>query len=766
MGENLVVNANNTVVKGSVIYEEGQPIQSVGLILKGRVVVVGNGIRTTLGTGNFLGMYDVAQGEHSFTSTALDDCVIYGLPVTGQSQACLLLDEKPQYRGLLITSINFFFQDIVRIYTKIKQEADALGAFVKETYNQYLQLAEQAGLVPDTISSLENIDTNQAGTVLPERLTYYLQCCKIPVEAQRNYYGANSYVAKEYFEDQCKILPELLMATRTATEALNRYFNLMVVGEKNLFSLVGRMALGVKRAGQNDQKLSAMLDKILENINETEVILLENAGIKTKLDRKRMEETYFALLADDTGSLDAYNEEDLKILDDSLSQILNYALLPAETSEEFTNAIVEFQKFSDPFVKNPELAALRKKISQLFFDIYEAVLLRSFEDYNPPLAVKLFLRYGYVSETLLKEEELRTLLALPDSREEETVCRVYTLPEWLKEIYEGRKNPSKNEFDMDYEDYLRTQLQEGKLTKREVEHAKEDKFERLHYEVSNLVRYADRILNGNISSFVPVLCSGGIYTKLENAVVTAAAINQQVTKIEKIDYSIFHRQYYVAYEKAGMNRFEVTARYTPDFILFPVYGRNALMWQDLEGRSKTSHARILCPSFIEQDLPGIIMKMMAHYRWERCRTEMGTQWNNYRYPSLTSEYTDYLQFYRKNNDLSPERKEKLKAQLQQCNNKHRDVFTKDYQDWILREAAGAAKLNRVAREILYTYCPLSAEVAKDLLEQNAYRDAARRYMLEHGKREKSILSTIHKFEKAGLDVPEKVEQTRRLVLES
>ena len=78
------------------------------------------------------------------------------------------------------------------------------------------------------------------------------------------------------------------------------------------------------------------------------------------------------------------------------------------------------------------------------------------------------------------------------------------------------------------------------------------------------------------------------------------------------------------------------------------------------------------------------------------------QWNNLHYPSLTSEYTDYLQFYRKNSDLSPEAKVKIKTQLTQNGNRHRDVFTKDYADWILRDAKGAMRVNRVVRNILYT----------------------------------------------------------------
>lgn len=190
------------------------------------------------------------------------------------------------------------------------------------------------------------------------------------------------------------------------------------------------------------------------------------------------------------------------------------------------------------------------------------------------------------------------------------------------------------------------------------------------------------------------------------------------------------------------------------------------MWQDMEGRKKNTHARILFPSLIEQDVEQEVLKLLAHFRWEKCRSEMGAQWNNFRYPSLTSEYTDYLQFYKKNSDLSPDRKEKVKAQLQQCNNRHRDVFTRDYQDWIMREAAGAMRLNKVARDILFTYCPISPEIAEGLLVQNAYQEAAKRYMSKKRKDEKNLTNTLHRFEKNGVKVPKEVERTKKYLLDT
>ena len=155
---------------------------------------------------------------------------------------------------------------------------------------------------------------------------------------------------------------------------------------------------------------------------------------------------------------------------------------------------------------------------------------------------------------------------------------------------------------MDFEEHIRKQVQEGKRDKGAQESAVQDPDSRLHFEVDNLLRYADRILNGNISAFVPVLCSEGIYTKLENSVVTSAVINKTVNRVEKIDYSIFHRERLMAFEEIGLNHFTATGRYTPEFILFPIYGRKGLMWQDIEGRRKDTHGRILLPSFMEQNL--------------------------------------------------------------------------------------------------------------------------------------------------------------------
>ena len=108
MADGIILNGNSSIAKGTVIYEKGEPLQSAALVLKGRVVVQGEGVRTVIGSGNFLGMCDAWRKQHSFTYTALDDLVLFGVPLEGEEHALQILEEKPQYRGLLVTSINFF----------------------------------------------------------------------------------------------------------------------------------------------------------------------------------------------------------------------------------------------------------------------------------------------------------------------------------------------------------------------------------------------------------------------------------------------------------------------------------------------------------------------------------------------------------------------------------------------------------------------------------------------------------------------------------
>lgn len=764
MAAELTINETTPVAAGTVIFEKGDEVTSVALVLKGRVSVRSLGISVTLGSGNFLGICDVARGDHSFTYVAGEGVTVYPLPVNDISRVKKLIEGKAQYRGLLVTSQNFMIRDIYKSYKKLQEVVHELKEFMITGYDEYMKETQDMGFVPQPIPALDNLKIeNIEDPKLPAGLNYYLEAASVEVEAQRAFLGSKSLIAFRHYTEQCELFPALIDGCRVYGEWVFKFFRALIMDEKNLFTYTAKAALDMKKSGRVSDAISSLVDRIIAQIDETEKVLIETVGTDPKLNRNHMQALYMALLSDDADATVEEDDQDLSALNGSLSQIIEYSGVDDEVAKNFRDSLDGFMRLTDKFGRTKEAMATRKKVTEPFFIIYEAAVKKSFTDPKPPLAVKLFLTYGFASEELLTEEDLRTLVSLPDVGVGDLDCHVYTMAEWLKEIYNGNKLPSKDEFDEDYEEHVR---KDHAKDKKAAGKALADRDAKLHFEVDNLFKYADRLINGNISTFVPVLCSEGILTTLSTAAVTGAAINAAVRKIEKIDYSIFFREKRSFYEEIDLNNFTNIDRYTPDFILFPVCGSGCQMWQDIEGKVKTSHARVLMPTLSEGDINTMVLRMMAHFRWEKCRTDMGAQWNNYRYPSLTSEYTDYLQFYRKNSDLSTEKKEKVKAQLTQAGNRHRDVFTKDYTDWILKEAVGAMRLNKVSRDILFTYCPIAQEIAAGLVSQTSYADAAKRHTIEQKKLEKNITNVIHKFTKNGFDVPPEIEQTRKYLLEA
>lgn len=760
----ITINSMNSLSGGDVLYEKGDAVTSIGLLVKGRVEAVSDGMCVVLGSGNFLGICDVEKGNHTFTYTAKDDVTVYVLAVKGLESVERLLKVKPEYCGLLVTSLNFLTVELLKRLTQFKKENDSLNEFMDKKYLLCEETAKSNGVEINTAISRQKLEKYSQGTVeLADKTEYYRQCASIPIEVQKKYFGGSAYIAFSHYCEQCQVIDSLVKACGTYGEHLYRHFMGLVLDEDSLFQTVAKLALSLADKGSKNALVDNAVDEIVAKINDTEVFLIEKVGMEINLDRERMEKLYFALLSGEAVSGEEMEELDtpgIEVLYNALEQIMDYAPVHVKVKSEFKENIELFEKLSDKFDKAPERMKLRKQITSGFFEIYEAVVRKSFDDKSLPLAVKLFLDFGFVSEKLLTEAELQELVALrPVKYSGEGGCRVYTMRKWMKAVYDGVKLTSKNEFDLDYEGHLRELVKEKKLDKKDIPQEMADKEKRFEFECKNMLRYGDKIISGNISSFVPVLCSDGIYNKITNSYLTEEKINAAVQKVEEVDYSVFYRDRLVTYEKPEGVKATVLERIPPDVILFPVYGKNCQMWQDIEGKKRSSKGRIFMPALFEKELEPEIVRLLSAFRWEKCRTDMGSRWNDFLTPSLTSAYCDYLQFYRKNSELSMEGKQKVRAQLQQCNNKYKVVFSKDYADWILRESRGAMKLSRVARTILFTFCPFSNAVYKAIEGQTAYAEAAKKYLTENRAAIRNIELIIHKFDKDGIDIPEELKKT-------
>ena len=130
----LTENAMNSIENGTVLYEKDTEVDSIALLVKGRVEMKADGICMVLGTGNFLGACDIVKGMHRFTYMAKDDCSVFVIPVQGMSNIEHILQEKPDYRGLLVTSLNYFLLELQKQLQHLHTENQNLCQFIREKY--------------------------------------------------------------------------------------------------------------------------------------------------------------------------------------------------------------------------------------------------------------------------------------------------------------------------------------------------------------------------------------------------------------------------------------------------------------------------------------------------------------------------------------------------------------------------------------------------------------------------------------------------------
>lgn len=113
----------------------------------------------------------------------------------------------------------------------------------------------------------------------------------------------------------------------------------------------------------------------------------------------------------------------------------------------------------------------------------------------------------------------------------------------------------------------------------------------------------------------------------------------------------------------------------------------------------------------------------------------------------------------KNRDLTEDKKEKLKLQMQRARGSSRETFVIDYVLWVRFESQGSIRLNKVAREILATYCPFSKELREKVATQPLFMEAMERESRERRKRLKELDLRMKVLEKEKIDIPEEITTT-------
>lgn len=433
-------------------------------------------------------------------------------------------------------------------------------------------------------------------------------------------------------------------------------------------------------------------------------------------------------------------------LEGAPAKIMKFAGMEAEKIKTLTDYLTELRAEKNPLDSTPELRKLRRQISKLYFETYEKAYHKFQESRgNVPIPVRLMLNFGFFDDEFLEMEHLKTLYNLSDTTRANPQYPIFTATDWIKYIAEKKEACSIDEMGMTFFEKLKNEYKDqGWKKETEVPDEYDNYNIRVNYEIMNFLETNVKLTSGSPATAFPILTKYHITIDLDKSLVTYEKLSEALDKIREIDYSCFMREVLYNDEEAGILKEFIQQEVIPNFILVPSIGTKVMMWQEVAGRSKSSQGRIAVPMFATADLFTLLLDAVGAFRWELTKTIMGPDWNNVSVPSITADYTDYVQFYKKNRDLSPEIKEKLAGEFKRFRT-DRDRFVNDYTNWVKYESEGVLKLNKVSRGIFYRHIPFARAIRANIATQPAYSDLDNRLTNIRRKKLKELEVRYRKY---------------------
>lgn len=656
------------------------------------------------------------------------------------------------------------------IFTTLYNSLIRLEKFIVSMYRSYLIYCKQKGKNPVLSKALKDVKVSKFEDKIVDVASYFVGIGDVEEVTRNNYMKSSDQVILFHVRYAKRLHSVVGDRSDSLIKELESVLKLIINSEgDNLFGIF--MAL-LKQITDGEKDLKLIMDQVKKIIDISKEIVnnCQSAGIKISCDMdgciseyEEFREDYFVSKIKEDQNRDSDEADENSSFTapiNMLNKLLDFSGLDFEFKDKFIAALSTFSKMSDKKSADDSARKLRNTLSELFYELYKKVFLKTEKTDIDGELFDLFFNYGIVDETMFSKETFDLIRKLSHSGTVKNV-HVYNTRDWLHAIYVGDKQPSKNDFDMDYNEYVIDMARKGEISAEEKQEYLENNDLKVEYEIDNFIRMNSRLTNGELSVFCPVLTQESFIGTPEQMFVKDDAITETIDWLVDVDYSVFHREQLYDSRENGIVNMVINKQVFPDVVIMPVTGANSRMWQEIDGKKRDTPGRFTFPAFTKADLKDMLAQAAGSFRWQLCKKIQGNYWNVVSEKSLTSEYYDYIQFYKKNRDLSDQVKEKINSQLQRARNNFADCFVMDYAIWVKNEVNGSMRLNKIVREIMANYCPPSKKYRENLKKQPLFAEAFARYDRERVKKVKEINNRRAAIRNAnGTETPEFIEEAR------
>ena len=738
--------------QGDQLCSEGDSLHTLLFITKGSAEASFNGRVFNFDQGDAIGLCDLSTGKHSHTYTATSDITAFTHPYDGPGSLEHLFDENANVAGLLIGSMSRQISEFLMYWATLKREADSSYALINDAYVKYEKLCKLYALSSKKLPGLPEIALASQSNLVPDwTFNYYMGIKSHDAAMQKSFFSSTG-ISLGFLLKSAEDFVSILHDCKAYQEYLQGISEFFISSEGyDLFALISELhfnSMNVKGADDTVTSLMSQLTGLMSNMTYLDRALF---GERVK--------TYKETLVDKRANKKETSASSGGLkqnLSNSLEIIIEYSGMSEEDGNKFIRRVHDFRLLTDKGSSDDGAYRLRKELTENFYTLYKPVFLRTLDDPEVPTVIKMFLNFGYVDAALAGYENADYLYSIADSLKGDPSAGVYTICEWLHSIYEGKNEPSRNDFDEDFDAHVRELKIARRINEKEEKELLANLEAKLIFEIENVFPIVNKITFGRITTFCPLFSDYNVQRSLETSMLTPTIVKECLDDIISVDYSAFYRQTIYSNPEIGVPKEYIHMEIRPNIILTPVMGTRGAMWQEIEGRKRSTPARMFMPIFLLGDLRTMLITLTGEFRWEMCKRTQGPRWTELSDPSLTSEMFDYLQFYRNNRDLSTEAKSAIKTELVRAKNTYKTVFVSNYLDWLMYEANGSPRLNKIARRILLTYCTFALDVRGKLTQNPQYAELIRRYEIKVQQREQHLLRVYQKIEQLGQEVPQEL----------
>ena len=728
--------------KGDYLVHKGESMKAIYIVLRGSVKLKTEYNEISLGTGSVLGLIAGHADAYVCDYIAAEDSLIAAYKYETPNDYLEIFSEQPKYSYAFLHAAVIQCKTVYSHYSELKKSVKEICNFVNKQMSDYELDCSQASFEQKEVAVAELQQIYLPEPIRSWEKAYFKELTEQPEKTLRYYYTDNQALCVGEILNIADMIGRMLANMDALTEYQMKAKEYLICEEEDLVELWYDFSMQLAQRGDSTMMAQIKVFEIQDFLASTGLFTQEEIANRikyyTSMDftnyvlthsvEKTQEETEQGEVAE------TMSKEDV-LKTDFVAYIMEYAGLGEEDIAKCRELLKSYAVVAVAQDNTTSACQrVRKELTNMFYDIYEKAFLRASKAKSISTVMELFFQFGILDLQMAGEEHLDELLAAVDSihqqqekqkermAEGEAFAHVFTAYQWLCMVYRGEREPSKNEFDVDYAGDLLEQRKNNLITRAQENELKHDQLRKVQFEIRNMFTTNNRITYGRITSFCPVLHEKDFIRSVDQMLLTLDKINEAIDEIRELDYSCFYREVHFMAPEHGIDRTEIMKEVLPEVILMPNIGSRAMMWQETSGVKRDTPARFIFPIMTIGDLSQMMLETTGRYRWEICRKILGVRWNDIREKSLTSEFYDYVQFYRKNRDLSQQAKEKVKADLLHAKNNYREVFVADYVGWMKYESQGSFRLNKVSRRIISDYVPFRSAVRRKLADNPMFKE--------------------------------------------